>query len=118
MNETGSCATEGLVEMETLKNNKTTLEVHDPAGLVEATGRRAAGLGDLKGKTIGFLSNGVWESERVLTLVAELLARRVPGVRIIPYTDMPTVEDVDQFLENIGVIKDNGCDAVILGNAG
>jgi hypothetical protein len=99
------------------------LEVFDPSGYSEfmQQSQYASRLSDLKGKTIGEISNGEhggWEVERTFPLIRQLLNERYPDVKIIPYTEFPSgVNGID--VDNIGdIVKARGCDAVIGGNAG
>jgi len=91
-------------------------EVYDPTGIVEATESHAPRLADLKNKTIGELSDRVWEHDRTFALIRELLQKRFPDIKIIPYTEFPNVYGVEED-ELIKKLKEKGCDAVIVGNA-
>ncbi len=93
-----------------------SLEVYDPTGAVEANECHAPRLLDLSGKTICELSDLVWEDYRTFPLIRELLQRRFPDAKIIPYTEFPSIYGVKADVLS-KVVKDKGCDAVIVGNA-
>ena len=82
-------------------------------------------LDTLEGKTICELWNQSFKSNITFPVIRELLQKKYPGIKIIPYTDMPH----HHMLENPGVtnaesealiaaLKAKGCDAVISGNGG
>ena len=95
-----------------------TLSLHNPTGGVEVTQLHAARLEDLNGKTICELSNDMWESHRTLPAVGELLKRQFPTAKIIPYTELPHSNDAIDNDKTINAVKQKGCQAVIVGNAG
>ena len=95
---------------------KVSIEVYDPTGVIETVECHAPRLRDLNGKTICELSDRVWEDFRTFPLIRELLQKRFPHAKIIPYTEFPSTygirtEDILQLL------NEKGCDAVIVGNA-
>jgi ABC-type amino acid transport substrate-binding protein len=82
-------------------------------------------LDTLEGKTICELWNESFKTDITFPAVRELLQKKYPGVKIIPYNSMPR----HHMLENPGVnnaesealiaaLKEKGCDAVISGNGG
>ena len=95
-----------------------TLEVYDPCGALDTTQTHAPRLDTLAGKTICEVSNASWEDKRTFGRVRELLKERFPDLKVIPLTEFPSGSryiDVD----NIGdLVKEKGCDAAIVGNAG
>jgi len=93
-----------------------SLEVYDPTGAIEVTEQHAPRLADLSGKTICELSDRVWEDYRTFPLIRELLQKRFPDAKIIPYTESPNVYGVEAEVLS-KVVKEKGCDAVIVGNA-
>jgi hypothetical protein len=95
-----------------------TLSLRNPTGGVEVTQLHAARLQDLNGKTICELSNDMWESHRTLPAVGELLKRQFPTAKIIPYTEFPHSNEAIDNDKTVAVIKQKGCQAVIVGNAG
>ena len=96
---------------------RVLLEVYNPSGSTDIKYVHAPRLDTLNGKTIGELTNGLWQYERTFPLIREMLKKRFPGVNIIPYTEFPQgVHNID--IGNIGeVMKGKGCDGVIIGNA-
>jgi hypothetical protein len=99
--------------------SKVQLEVFDPSGITETTGVHATRLNSLNGKTIGELSNAGWEYPRTFTLIRKLLQDRFPDIKIIPYTEFPIGTGVGKVdVEGIeDLVKEKGCDGVIIGNA-
>ena len=82
-------------------------------------------LDTLDGKTVCELWNASFKSDITFSTIRELLKRKFPGVKVVPYTEMP----VHHLMENPGVsnaesealivaLKEKGCDAVISGNGG
>jgi len=98
------------------KKSTVTLEVYDPTGALEVAEHHAPRLADLKGKTICELSDRVWEDYRTFPLIRELLQRRFPDAKIIPYTEFPSVYGAKAEVLS-QVMKEKGCAAVIVGNA-
>ena len=99
--------------------SKFIMEVYNPGGATEVVNSPAPRLDALSGKTICELSNGRWEYTRTFPFIRELLQKRFPDAKIIPYTEFPTgpgaggieVEGMEEL------IKGKGCDCVIVGNA-
>ncbi|MFH1484875.1 MAG: hypothetical protein ABIH46_02295 [Chloroflexota bacterium] len=93
------------------------LEVYNPTGAVATSQIHAPRLDTLSGKTIGELSNSLWETHRTFPLIRELLLRRFPDVTIVPYTEFPVgTHFID--VDNIGeLVQKKGCQAVIGGNS-
>jgi hypothetical protein len=92
------------------------LEVFDPRGVALDADKYhyARRLADLDGKTIGEISNRLWESDRIFPLMRELLKRRFPNIRFVPYTEFPSGSDRIIDNENLGeLVLAKGCDAVI-----
>ena len=95
------------------------LEVHNPSGATEMVSSHAPRLDTLSGKTIAELSNAEWEYSRTFTLIRELLQKRFPTTKIIPYTEFPQGTGASGIsIEGIETrVKDKKADAVIIGNA-
>ena len=93
------------------------LEVYNPGGVTKLANVHAPRLDTLSGKTICELSNGAWESDRTFTLIRELMQKRFPDAKLVPYNEFPIgMAAID--VEGIGeVVRGKGCDGVILGNA-
>jgi len=89
------------------------LKVFDPTGSVEVTQLHAPRLDDLNGKTICELGNGKWEDHRIFPVVRELLVKRYPDIKIIPYTEFTYGYDIDDD-QVAAMVKDKGAQGVIL----
>lgn len=99
------------------KNGPVTLQVKNPTGMVSKSQTHAKRLDALNGKTIGELSNGIWEDRRTFPVIREALRKRFPDLRIIPFTAFPIgSEQIDQE-SVIERLLQSGCQAVIVGNA-
>lgn len=97
------------------------LKVCDPTGGVEVTQLFAQRLPDLNGKVICELANRMWESTRTFPYLREVLQKRFPTVKIIPYTDMPFFDErstAEQLAEVARLVKAAGVQGAIIGNAG
>lgn len=92
------------------------LEVYNPAGAIDITELHAPRLNSLRGKTICELSNRLWEDFRIFPKIRGFIKKRSPDVKIVPYTEFPNIYGVkeDVLIEQL---KDEGCDAIIVGNA-
>jgi hypothetical protein len=100
--------------------------VISPVGLPRAQSKGIAPrLDSLEGKTIGEVYNHHFKGDQMFGLYRELLKQRYPGVRIVPYTELPasfvggdpaTHRRVAQ--EVAAMAKEKGCDALIAGNGG
>ena len=101
------------------------LKVVNPAGetVVEPTTLLAPRLDTLEGKTVGEISDGGFRGEVVFPIIEELLRKRYPGIKVIPYTAFPLTTTAsmgsmrkESTLEAVrAAIVRNGCDAVITG---
>lgn len=92
------------------------LEVFKPCGssLDADTFDYAPRLPDLNGKTIGEISNMLWESPRIFPLIRKVLKKRFPDIKFVPYTELPHGADNLVDNEDIGdIVAAKGCDAVI-----
>ncbi len=118
------------------------LEVSNPVSVTPTKFQNAPRLGDLKGKTIcewiskrwqlakpGELTSatGHWREAETFPIIEESLKKRFPDIKIIPGAELPGYEDFSsQFERELSqeeklnqvttVMKERGCDAVILGN--
>jgi hypothetical protein len=94
------------------------LEVHDPTGAYEVTKLHPRRLDTLEGKTICEISvGGAWQFERTFPVIRELLQKKYPTTKIIPYTEFP-VGAVWPDKKTLELIKEKGCQAAIIGNGG
>jgi hypothetical protein len=102
------------------------VSVVSPLGLpvTQSTGL-ARRLSSLEGKTIGEVYNHHFKGDQMFALYRELLKERYPGVRIIPFTEMPAsfvggdpASHRRIAQEVAAAAKEKGCDALIIGNGG
>lgn len=93
------------------------LEFFNPAGRCEATQAYARRLPDLKGRRIGIISNGDWQSFRSFPLLVENMKADEPSVSLLPLDTFPEGTDVISEDSTIAMVTASGVDAVILGNA-
>ena len=79
----------------------------------------------LAGKTVCMVWNSAFKSDVTLPVIGEALKKQYPGVKIVPYTDMPnaflpeppgTPRKQSEALQ--ALYKEKGCHAVISGNGG
>lgn len=99
-----------------------TYEVVRPVGEVTVEPQLPARrLDTLDGKTVCEFYNGIFRGERTFPGIREALKKRYPNIKIIPYTELPTLDIVriEDELKNLPeVLRRNKCDAVITGNGG
>ena len=76
-------------------------------------------LADLRGKTICEVTNGLFKSEVTFPIIRELLQKRYPDIRVIPYTEFPvhyvqgSATQMLQWVDNtVALLLEKGCDAV------
>ena len=89
------------------------LEVYDPTGSIEVTQLHAPRLPDLNGRTICELGNGKWEDHRIFPVVRELLKKRYPDIKIIPFTEFTYGYDIDDDTV-AAMVKAKGGEAAII----
>jgi len=95
-----------------------TWKLFDPTGGFEITQLHAPRLDSLAGKTICELSVDAWQSYRALPAVGKALQSQYPTMKIVPFTEFPAgVKEIDDD-KTAQLLKDKGCQAVIVGNAG
>jgi hypothetical protein len=95
---------------------KMQFDVFDPSGAALDSNKYhyAPRLLDLNGKTIGEISNRLWESDRIFPVIRNLLKQRFPDIKFVVYSDFPS--GVDNIQDNEGLVDlvvAKGCDAVI-----
>ena len=100
---------------------RESYEVVNPLGntIVEAR-PLAPRLQTLEGKTICEASTLLFRAEETFPLIRELLKKRFPTAKIIPYTDFPSAphtSELEKNLEALGkALIEKGCHALITGN--
>jgi hypothetical protein len=92
------------------------LEVFAPTGSGRDSNKYpyARRLANLNGKTIGEISNRLWESDRIFPAIREQLKQKFPDIKIIPYTEFPS--GADNIIDNeklADMVIAKGCDAII-----
>jgi hypothetical protein len=92
-------------------------EVYDPSGATEITQLHAARLDGLAGKTIGFLSNDMWQAHRMLPMLRDWVAKRYPDATLIAETEFPMGNTLMDTENAVDQLQARGVDAVIIGNA-
>ena len=112
---------------------KMKMEVANPLGKISViTIPAAPRLKTLNGRTICELSSNMYNAEMSFPILREMLKERYPEIRIIPYTEMneglpgKTVMTYSGKLTDqeektdaaAALVKEKGCDAVIVGNGG
>jgi hypothetical protein len=92
----------------------------DPGGSTEIKYLNAPRLEKLDGKTIAILSNETakWQVHRVLPHIKELLEAKFPTAKVLAYTEFPIGENEINNDATAQLVKDRGCHAAIVGNAG
>ena len=97
-------------------------EVVRPVGKATAkAGHLAPRLDTLDGKTLCEAWNCMFKGERTFPRIRELLQKRYPKLKVIPYTEFPTLDAVgiDDKLKGLAeILLKKGCDALISGNGG
>jgi len=105
-----------------LSAGKEIYEVVRPIGeAASQTMRAAPRLDTLEGKTVCEVWNAGYRGERTFPKIRELLQKRYPGVRIVPYTEFPFTRhyDIDEVLKDLPqLLRQKGCDALVSGNGG
>ena len=98
-------------------------QVMSPIG--EYTAKRlpiASRLPDLNGKTVCEVTNDGFRGDVVLPLIRELLKKRYPDIKVVPYTELPRFrpsENIDELSKSLQEqLLQKGCDAVIAGVGG
>ena len=99
-------------------------DVSSPLGDETITRKSVAPRIDtLDGKTIGEVWNGVYKGDSTFPVLREVLKRKYPGVKVIPYTEFPagyggeTLGEQRESARKIAAMAlERGCDAIITGN--
>ena len=83
--------------------------------------KAAPRLDTLNGKTVCEVWNAGYRGERTFPKMRELLQKRYPAVKIVPYTEFPLARhyNIDEVLKDLPrLLNQKGCDALISGNGG
>ena len=95
----------------------TALEVFDPSGATEISELHANRLDTLEAKTIGFLSNDMWQAHRMLPLVREWLSSKFNNIELLEEHQFPMGNSLMDTEEAVDQLIERGVDAVVIGNA-
>ena len=97
-----------------------TIETLDPSGSVAITQHFVERLDTLEGKTIAFVTNDDWESERTFPLLEKILKEKYAGITIIREDNFARgMNDITKDNNGIAeVMLQMNVDGAILGNAG
>lgn len=104
-----------------------TFEVVKPVGEPTAElGPLAPRPPDLSGKTVCEIWNGGFRGDVTFRMIEEMLRKRYPGVKVIPYTEFPMnttpLMKPETIVETLDAVRtalvEKGCEALITGNGG
>src|SRR5688572_10835301 len=103
---------------------KEYLEVVSPlGGEIVRQNAGAPRLADLDGKTICETWTGLFKGDATFPLLRELLKKKYPSAKVIPYSEFPVFLGSDApasqkalAKEIASLAREKGCDAVISGN--
>ncbi len=93
-------------------------EVLRPVGEPSAKRQTSASrVQDLNGKTICAVSNGMFQADTVLSTFGDLIKKRYPTAKVIPWTELPLssiLGDIEKSSKELSkAYQEKGCDAVI-----
>lgn len=100
------------------------MEVFNPLSQFAASAGGASRLDTLQGKTICEVwHTGDYRADATFPVIRELLQKRFPELKFVPYTEFPRGKKFPDmhwvpFDEAAEVLRQKGCDAVLLGNGG
>ena len=95
-----------------------TLKVYAPIGQTQVVNTFNPRLETLEGKTIGFVSDGIWQDDRTFPVIKEILEERYPGIKVITQDNFPIGNESMASQETVDKALEYGVDGVIVGNAG
>jgi hypothetical protein len=75
-------------------------------------------LDTLSNKTVCLVSNNTFKVNVTMPAIADALKKNHPGLKIVPYTEMPTAFSRANWDAMPAEFKSKGCDAVVSGNGG
>jgi hypothetical protein len=104
------------------------LHVVSPIGkqVTDKTVSLAPRLDTLNGKTVCEIWNGGFKADVMFPIIEQMLRERYPAVKMVPFTEFPTVTisslGSGKKAETLDAVRaallTKGCDAVITGNGG
>jgi hypothetical protein len=75
-------------------------------------------LDTLSNKTVCLVSNSAFKVNITMPAIGKALEEKYPGVKVVPYSELPTAYSGSNWEAMPGQFKAKGCDAVISGNGG
>jgi hypothetical protein len=75
-------------------------------------------LDTLSNKTVCLVSNSAFKVNITMPAIAKALQENYPGVKVVPYTELPSAYSGSNWEAMPGQFKLKGCDAVVSGNGG
>jgi hypothetical protein len=119
-----SIVSQGICTQE--RTLKDRIQVISPEGLpLAASSGLSRPLDTVAGKTIGEVYNNHFKGELMFQTYRRLFKEKFPGVKVIPFTEFPTVfvggdpaSQKKTAREIAALAKERGCDAIITGNGG
>jgi hypothetical protein len=109
----------GVLMAQAARPKEPTYSVVSPLG--ETTVKMIAmapRLDTLANKTVCMVSNSAFKVNITMPAIARALQEKYPGVKVVPYTEMPTAYSGSNWEAMPGQFKTKGCDAVLSGNGG
>ena len=97
-------------------------EVVSPLGEPVIESRRVGRYFDtLNGKTVGEIWNEEMRGDLTFPIIREMLSKRYPDVKVIPFTELPSsilnVQSPEEMTKRLEAVRnaliEKGCDAVI-----
>jgi hypothetical protein len=101
------------------RSNEPVYSVISPLGettvkMIEMAKR----LDTLSNKTVCLVSNSSFKVNITMPAIAKGLQEKYPGVKVVPYSELPTAYSGSNWEAMPGQFKTKGCDAVVSGNGG
>jgi hypothetical protein len=75
-------------------------------------------LDTLSNKTVCLVSNSAFKVNITMPAIAKGLQEKYPGVKVVPYSELPSAYSGSNWEAMPGQFKTKGCDAVVTGNGG
>ena len=84
--------------------------------IVPSAVKALSGAG-LDPRRVQFLGTGLWDDQRIFPFIRDLLHKRFPRAKFVPYSEFPVGSEQIDSEAAIDLLIRKGCDAVITGNA-
>lgn len=106
-----------------MRSDIVIYEVLSPGGERVGVDRPIAPrIPDLHGKTVCEVWNGMFRGDATFPILRELLKKRYPSMKFVPYTAFPSFLPMENMDEATVILKEallqHSCDAVISGVGG